>query len=74
MRCTACGGSPTDDTWKNAPVRFRATGDPKRPYIAVCECCGCDVDYTSGRNPATDRVSMLGRISQGGMARLFEPS
>lgn len=75
MLCTACGGVPSDESWKKGPVKLRYTGRSAEPYVAVCERCGCDVDYQPRASSATSRVSVLGRLAQGGAAPtgLFHP-
>jgi hypothetical protein len=76
MMCTACGGSPTDESWKKGPLKLRYTGQGEKPYVAVCERCGCDVDYSPRMSAASSsRVSMLGRLAvgTGGERGLFQP-
>jgi len=69
-----------DESWRKGPVKLRYTGETTRPYIAVCERCGCDVDYEPRRSMAgvvsgTTRVSNLGRVAvdPGGSSSLFHP-
>ena len=75
MLCTACGGNPGDESWKKGPVKLRYTGESQRPYVAVCERCGCDVDYQPRPSAPANRVSLLGKLAvgQNSPAGLFHP-
>ena len=74
MLCTACGGIPSDESWKKGPVKLRYTGRSDEPYVAVCERCGCDVDYKPRASSAQNRMS-VSRLAtgSGGPAGLFHP-
>lgn len=75
MFCSACGGNPTDESWKKGPVKLRYTGRTDQPYVAVCERCGCDVDYSPRMSSSANKINVLGRtaVDPGGVAQLFQP-
>jgi hypothetical protein len=74
MLCSACGGNPSDESWRKGPVKLRYTGQAQQPYVAVCERCGSDVDYQP-RPSSANRISVLGRLAvgQSNGAGLFHP-
>ncbi len=76
MLCSACGGNPSDESWKKGPVKLRYTGQAQHPYVAVCERCGCDVDYQPRpSSQGAGRMSVLGRLAVGptNPSGLFQP-